>query len=112
MSSIKFVTAEDLQSVLQKLKDWMPFQKTEKGIEIIGEGNGEDTIFNIKVESGDAFKVKGDGTVYVKNGDEDVSLQDIINSTLEPHEEITNIEIDKMIEEKDKNDKNKENTTI
>ena len=84
MSSIKFVTAEDLQSVLQKLIDWMPFKKTADGVvEIEGE-------------------IRMGNKVYIKNSDntEDVLLQDVIGATtIDPPGAIDKNTIDDIIEQ-------------
>lgn len=101
MSSIKFVTAEDLQSVLQKLKDWMPFKKTDKGVVFNNGEVDEDTVFAIGTEGGNAFEVKEDGSIYVKDSsDKDVKLQDIIGATsIDPPGKIENTKIDEIIQE-------------
>jgi hypothetical protein len=106
----KFITREDLNKVLNKLSNWMPFSKRKNSLtnEELGlETNGtddeialgsynkseNDTQFSIGVgspeERKNAIEVKdnGDvymisGNVYVTNSDgQQITIKDIVNST-------------------------------
>lgn len=103
MSSIKFVTEKDLQIVLQKLFDWMPFKKTSSNGVVINNGIAdEDTIIAVGINEGqdNALEIKSDGKIYIKDkeGTNDILLQDIIGATeIDPPGSIETDKIDDII---------------
>lgn len=83
MSTIKYVTEESLQTILTKLKEWLPFKKSSEGVvEMEGE-----------IHMGEKVYIKTDPN-------KEVLLQDIVGATtLDPPGSIEKETIDNIIEQ-------------
>ena len=84
MSIIKYVTEDSLKVILEKLKAWMPFKKSQDGVVTI---EGEIHMGN---------------KVYIMNNDNDkeILLQDVLGATVvDPPGAIDKNKIDDIINE-------------